>query len=301
MKYDLFLSYSTEEKETLARPLAVELKKLGYSVWFDPLIMSVGDSIKEYIDEGIINSDCSVILISKSYLTKQWTNYELNWFAGIEKLQSGYKIIPVWHNISPNEIDSFLETNKSEQYSSLPEMVIYLVKDLMGKRYINTDLGISGVIAKIVDEVPIKSSVDETESTISEKDAKNLIRTSYTIELYNEWHWKNFKKSIEYVKNWVSKLASNKEPINSLSEIEDIGGELEYHVFEIIHFYEKWALLDKSGVIDSTQLTKLIKNYSKYFEDNLLRPLMETTTTKEKNTDFKNLLQLIEKEVLNKQ
>lgn len=298
MKYDLFLSYSTEEKENIVRPLANQLRDWGYIVWFDAHVMALGDSIKGSIDKGIINSDCAVIIISKSYLTKQWTKYELNWFAAKENTKGKHSIIPIWHDISPNEVDSFISTlnqENNELNSALPALVVDLIRDLAGKAYINTELGTNALFAKIVEAVPLKDLSNEVISAISKEDERSFLQTSYTIELYNEWHWSKFKKSIEYVENWISKLSLNNEPMIPLSKIEDIGGNLEYHVFEIIHFYEKWSLLSKSDVIDKAQVFKLLGIYSKYFEDCLIRPLIRA---KEDNADFVNLLNLIEREIL---
>lgn len=299
MKYDLFLSYSTEEKETIVRPLAEALREWGYFVWFDGHVMAVGDSIRESIDAGIINSDFGVIVISKSYLTKQWTKYELNWFAAKENIKGKHSIIPIWHDITPEEVDSFiavLNENRNEVNSALPIAVVDLMRDLAGKNYINTELGTNALVAKIVEAVPPKSSFSNVVTVISKEDELSFLRTSYTIELYNEWHWANFKKSIEYVEKWIAELSLNNQPMFSLSTIEEeLGGDIEYHIFEIIHFYEKWALLSKANIIDKVQVFKLLGMYSRYFEDNLLRPLINS---EEKNPDFINLLSLIEKEIL---
>ncbi|AYL96217.1 toll/interleukin-1 receptor domain-containing protein [Mucilaginibacter celer] len=299
MKYDIFLSYATEEKEKIARPLAIALSELDYKVWFDANVMSIGDSIKKTIDDGILNSNYGIIIISKSYLSKHWTTYELNWFAAKEKLGVKNYIIPIWHEIRPNEIESFLISldNSLKQYNeSLPAIVIEVLKNFVNNFDITTE-DIADVLANKIKAIINKPAVNKVINNITEEEENVILKAAYTIELYNEWHWPNFKKSIKYTTEWITANKLNNITMIPLSEVEDRGGILEYHVFEIIHFYEKWALLSKAKVINVDQIFMLLGEYSSFFEENLISPLLKTP---EKNEDFKNLLHLIKTELLNK-
>ena len=55
-KWDLFISHTSEEKESVARPLAEELRKRGLSVWYDEFTLYLGDSLRKKIDEGLAHS-----------------------------------------------------------------------------------------------------------------------------------------------------------------------------------------------------------------------------------------------------
>jgi hypothetical protein len=43
---DVFISYSSEERDTVAKPLAELLISIGVSVWFDKYDLKVGDSLR---------------------------------------------------------------------------------------------------------------------------------------------------------------------------------------------------------------------------------------------------------------
>ncbi len=55
MKTELFISHASEDKDEVARPLAEELTRLGFRVWYDEYSLRLGDSLREKIDEGLAN------------------------------------------------------------------------------------------------------------------------------------------------------------------------------------------------------------------------------------------------------
>ena len=44
---DLFISHASEDKDELVRPLAIELQKEGFSVWYDEFELTIGDSLSD--------------------------------------------------------------------------------------------------------------------------------------------------------------------------------------------------------------------------------------------------------------
>lgn len=102
-KYDFFISHATEDKETVAEPLAKALINHGAKVWLDKFSMTVGDSLRQSIDEGLACSRYGIVILSEIYFKKFWTGKELNGLFA--KQESGEKVIlPVWHNISKNVV-----------------------------------------------------------------------------------------------------------------------------------------------------------------------------------------------------
>lgn len=101
--YDLFISHASEDKAVLARPLAKELLKLGYNVFLDELVIKLGDSITESINKGMSQSKYCVLIISPTFLEKNWTKAELssikNMYIGPDK-----RILPIWHNVTYDDI-----------------------------------------------------------------------------------------------------------------------------------------------------------------------------------------------------
>jgi hypothetical protein len=102
-KWDVFISYASEDKAELAIPLAETLRNEGLRVWFDRFELRPGDSVSRSIEEGLANSSAGVIILSSTSLRKNWTNYEI---AALKQLyiNFGTRIIPIWKEIGVDEL-----------------------------------------------------------------------------------------------------------------------------------------------------------------------------------------------------
>ncbi|AEM69946.1 TIR protein [Allomuricauda ruestringensis DSM 13258] len=106
LEYDVFISHSSEDKDSFVRPLVIELQQLGIRVWYDEFELKLGDSLRKSIDKGLINSRYGIIILSKSFFNRNWTQYELNGFVNRE--MNGLKVIlPIWHNVTKEEVQNF--------------------------------------------------------------------------------------------------------------------------------------------------------------------------------------------------
>lgn len=105
-KYDVFISHASEDKDVVVRPLAIELQNHGLKVWYDEFELRIGDSLRKKIDKGLANSRFGLVVLSKHFIKKGWTNYELDGI--VTKAISGEQIIlPIWHNITKQEVIDF--------------------------------------------------------------------------------------------------------------------------------------------------------------------------------------------------
>lgn len=105
-KSDVFISYASEDKESLVRPLATALTSLGISVWYDEFSLSPGDSICRSIDKGIANSRFGLVILSPAFLAKKWPEYELRGLVSREIAEDAV-IIPVWHGVTNDQVRNF--------------------------------------------------------------------------------------------------------------------------------------------------------------------------------------------------
>jgi len=102
--YDFFISHAFEYKDSFVRELAFELKERGFRVWYDEFTLNIGNSLTNSIDKGIKNSICGIVVLSPHFFNKKWTKEELSRLS-LKKNETGQDIIlPIWHNISRNEI-----------------------------------------------------------------------------------------------------------------------------------------------------------------------------------------------------
>ena len=104
--YDVFISHASEDKDEVVRPLVNALKDNGLEVWFDELTLKIGDSLRQKIDRGISSSRVALVVLSPSFLTKGWTNHELDGI--VTRSVSGEQILlPIWHNLTKQEVMDF--------------------------------------------------------------------------------------------------------------------------------------------------------------------------------------------------
>lgn len=101
--YDFFISHANEDKDSFVRGLAEALQAKGARVWYDEFTLRVGDSLRRQIDKGLKNSRFGVVVLSKHFFMKEWTQKELDGLSSLEA-SGNTRILPIWHEISKDEI-----------------------------------------------------------------------------------------------------------------------------------------------------------------------------------------------------
>jgi hypothetical protein len=106
MTWDLFISHASEDKADVARPLADLLHANGFKVWYDEYTLTLGDNLRQSIEQGLSKSEFAVVILSPSFFSKKWTNLELDGLFALEKTRQK-KILPVWHNCNAGDVESY--------------------------------------------------------------------------------------------------------------------------------------------------------------------------------------------------
>lgn len=101
--YDAFISYASEDKADLVRPLAEALDDLGFAIWYDEFELKVGDSLRGSIDKGLVNSRYGIVVLSKAFFAKKWPQYELNGLT-VREIDGRKVILPIWHNVDKQDV-----------------------------------------------------------------------------------------------------------------------------------------------------------------------------------------------------
>lgn len=105
-EYDVFISHASEDKDAVVRPLAHALSGGGLKVWYDEFELRIGDSLRRKIDNGLAHSRFGVVVLSRSFFAKGWTNYELDGL--VTRTISGEQILlPIWHEITKQELINY--------------------------------------------------------------------------------------------------------------------------------------------------------------------------------------------------
>ncbi|MEN3157278.1 DUF1883 domain-containing protein [Alkalimonas sp. NCh-2] len=101
--HDVFISHASEDKDDFVRPLANALIREGLNVWYDEMTLRIGDSLRQKIDRGLANSRVGLVVLSPSFISKGWTNYELDGI--VTRTVSGEQVLlPIWHNITKQQV-----------------------------------------------------------------------------------------------------------------------------------------------------------------------------------------------------
>lgn len=106
MTWDVFISHAFEDKPDFVKSLVQKLSAADVKVWYDETTLKMGDGLSKTLDNGLLNSNFGVVVISPFFIKKGYTEYELRSFINREV---GFKkvILPIWHNITKKEVQNF--------------------------------------------------------------------------------------------------------------------------------------------------------------------------------------------------
>ncbi len=100
----IFISHASEDKSEVAKPLTDLLRAKGLEVWYDEYELTLGDSLRRSIDNGLKESDFGLVILSQNFFNKNWTEYELDSLIILEISYSKKIILPIWHNIELQDV-----------------------------------------------------------------------------------------------------------------------------------------------------------------------------------------------------
>lgn len=104
--WDAFICHASEDKDEFVGPLAKQLTAKGLHVWYDAFTLSVGDSLRQKIDEGLAKSRFGVVVLSTAFFGKAWPRAELDGLVAREA--EGRKVIlPVWLGIDRDVVSRY--------------------------------------------------------------------------------------------------------------------------------------------------------------------------------------------------
>lgn len=105
-EWDLFVSYASEDREVVVRPLVALLSGLGIQAWWDQFELKAGDSLTRTIDKGLALSRFGVVVVSRAFLEKRWTEYELRGLTARE-LAGSKVVLPARYGVEAVDILRF--------------------------------------------------------------------------------------------------------------------------------------------------------------------------------------------------
>jgi len=105
--WDVFICHASEDKDTVVEPLAKELVGRGLQVWYDKWVLTIGDSLRRKVDEGLAQSLYGIVVISPAFFLKKWTQHELDGLVQKEMVSGEKVILPIWHNVTYKDVAAY--------------------------------------------------------------------------------------------------------------------------------------------------------------------------------------------------
>ena len=93
---DVFICHASEDKPEIVKPLVAAFKREGISYWCDEVEIKWGHSIPDKINEGLRISRYVIVVISKSFLSKNWPKRELSSALNIEASTGKLRVLPLF-------------------------------------------------------------------------------------------------------------------------------------------------------------------------------------------------------------
>ncbi|PTQ87069.1 TIR domain-containing protein [Agitococcus lubricus] len=132
-EWDVFISHASEDKSDVVRPLAEALARRGLRVWYDEYTLKLGNSIRREIDRGLTSSRFGIVVLSPSFMQKEWPQKELDFLVSVDDARSR-RILPVWHNLNAKQVQ--------DHFPLLADRIA-----------VTTDAGISAIADKMVEAI----------------------------------------------------------------------------------------------------------------------------------------------------
>ena len=130
VKYDVFICHASEDKDAIVSELAQKLSNKGLMVWYDDFTLSLGDSLRRSIDDGLAKSRYGVVVLSEKFFEKAWPQKELNGLVAREN-ERGKVILPIWHNVTKEQVTSFSSMLADRKAASTDKGVNYVINEIL--------------------------------------------------------------------------------------------------------------------------------------------------------------------------
>lgn len=111
---DVFISHADKDKESYVNELKESIESLGIKVFYDKNSIEWGNNWKERIYEGLDSCKYAIVIISKNFYDREWTNEELYTLLSRQNESGEEIILPILYNTTYDEV--------REHYGSLADI-----------------------------------------------------------------------------------------------------------------------------------------------------------------------------------
>lgn len=232
--YDFFISHTSNDKETIVDELESKLTELGFTVWYDKKQIQYGDNINVEIENGLKNSFCLILIVTKNFFNSKWVFFEFGKYSSYQKA----RIIPVMYDIDTSEYLQILQILGNIKYinatnKSTEEIISNLKSALEWTKSSNTHLSVKEDLFQL--NKRLKAYEDISSNKIS------LLLNEY-FEIMDKHEYYTIFSAQKVVSNIVCDMFKhfnicNCSPINDFTQhLETIKNHFSKNVYEYVNF-----------------------------------------------------------------
>lgn len=241
-KWDVFICHASEDKSTFVEPLADCLRDVSVRVWYDKHILKPGDRLTEKIADGLAQCRAGCLVLSKSFIGKPWTRYEMSGLVN-RFVEEDMRRIPIWLDVSRSDVAA-LNPALADLYaisanpSQMEDTAVEILKTIRPQLYENLTL------LSQIDSAPSRTSntprSEIKESPIRHHDVSEALR----VRIQNLWI--QLQPDLDMsLANWIEGFQRDLRP------------EREVAIWERIASAQ-WCALTKFESIDDEARSKLL-------------------------------------------
>ena len=103
-----FISHDSRDKESIARPIALNLQRKICPVWYDEFSLQLGANLRESIEKGLKECKKCVLVLSPNFLNNRgWGKKEFESIFTREILEDSALVLPIWVGVTKEQVYQF--------------------------------------------------------------------------------------------------------------------------------------------------------------------------------------------------
>lgn len=103
-----FISHDSRDKESIARPMALNLQRKICPVWYDEFSLQLGSNLRESIEKGLKECKKCVLVLSPNFLNNRgWGKKEFESIFTREILEDTALVLPIWAGVTKEQVYEF--------------------------------------------------------------------------------------------------------------------------------------------------------------------------------------------------
>ena len=100
-----FISHDSRDKDSIARPIALNLQSKICPVWYDEFSLPLGANLRESIERGLKECKKCVLILSPNFLSnRSWGKKEFESVFTREILEDASLVLPIWCGVTKKQV-----------------------------------------------------------------------------------------------------------------------------------------------------------------------------------------------------